>query len=398
MPVRRVLHVIPSVGPVRGGPSAMVRGLARDLSRQGIDTHVATTDDNGPDRLRVPHGVPVRQDGVTYWYFRRHTRFYTFSWTLGMWLAGHIANFDLVHIHGLFSYATLPAAFWADRHRVPYVVRPLGTLSEWSMKSRRPWLKQLSFRFIERQVLKRAAVIHYTSDQERREAEMLDVTTPAVVVPIGLPDSAETDRVTGAFRDRHPELQGRRIVLFLSRLDGKKGLDLLLPAFAKVRATVADVSLVVAGTGETGFVSRLKGQAAALGIAGDVVWPGFLEGDDKQAVFADADFFVLPSYSENFGIAAVEAMAAGLAVIVSDQVAIHREITQARAGVTVGCDVGELTDALTRLLKDSTLCRSMGEDGRALVRRNYASQSVMRKIIGAYNQITTPRVMSLMNE
>src|SRR5438874_336100 len=114
----------------------MVRTLARGLSREGIETHVATTDDNGPGRLNVRCCEPVLQDGVTYWYFPRQTRFYTFSWPLSTWLANHVSEFDVVHIHALFSYATIPAAFWASRQGIPYIVRPLGTLSEWGMKNR----------------------------------------------------------------------------------------------------------------------------------------------------------------------------------------------------------------------------------------------------------------------
>ena len=177
----------------------MVRGLARDLSRAGIDTHVATTDDNGAERLAVPYGVPVVQDGVTYWYFRRQTRFYTFSWPLGRWLADRVADFDLVHIHALFSYATLPAAFWANRHGVPYVVRPLGTLSEWGMKNRRPWLKHWSFRVIESRVLKHAAIVHYTSDQERLEAEKLHVTTQRRSFPSPCPNARPAAPVPAHF-------------------------------------------------------------------------------------------------------------------------------------------------------------------------------------------------------
>jgi len=254
------------------------------------------------------------------------------------------------------------------------------------MKNRRPWLKTLSFRFIDSLVLKHAALVHYTSDQERREAERLHVTTAAAVIPNALPDHSN-DAVAGRFRARYPELKDCQVVLFLSRLDAKKGLDLLLPAFAMVRQQMPNVSLVVAGTGEAGFVSGLKAKAASLGIASDVLWPGFLDGDDKQAAFADAQVFALPSYSENFGIAAAEAMAAGLPVVVSDQVAIHREITQARAGVTVACNVNQLADALARLLKSSVLRRSMGEDGRLLVRQNYSSDAVTRKLIGVYNDI-----------
>src|SRR5437879_700359 len=154
----------------------MVRRLAGSLARAGIETHVATTDDNGPETLQVRCGVPVVQDGATYWYFRRQTRFYTFSWPLGAWLARHVADFDAVHIHALFSFATLPAAYWARRRGVPYIVRPLGTLNEWGMRNRRPWLKRLSFRLIESRILKHAALVHYTSDQERLEAETLHVT------------------------------------------------------------------------------------------------------------------------------------------------------------------------------------------------------------------------------
>jgi glycosyltransferase involved in cell wall biosynthesis len=364
----------------------MVRNLARSLSREGIETHVATTDDNGPETLNVPCGVPVRQDGVIYWFFARQTRFYTVSWPLANWLATRVSEFDVVHIHALFSFSTLPAAFWANRRRVPYIVRPLGTLSDWGMNHRRPWLKYASFHFLERRILKHAALVHYTSDQERLEAETLHITAAAAVIPNALPD-ASYESVAGRFRARHPELHNRRVVLFLSRLDAKKGLDLLLPAFAILRQQMPNVSLVVAGTGDADFVIGLKAKAASFGMASDVSWPGFLDGHDKQAAFADADVFVLPSYSENFGIAAVEAMAAGVPVIVSDQVAIHHEITRARAGVTVACDVGQLTDALARLLSDATLCRSMGEDGRSLVQQKYSSRAVTRQLIGVYNHI-----------
>src|SRR5437867_682944 len=135
----------------------MVCHLAGGLARAGIETHVATTDDNGSETLPARYGVPVVQDGVTYWYFRRQSRLYTFSWPLSVWLARHISEFDVLHIHALFSFPTLPAAYWARRHGVPYIVRPLGTLNEWGMRNRRPWLKKFSFRVLENRVLKHAA-------------------------------------------------------------------------------------------------------------------------------------------------------------------------------------------------------------------------------------------------
>jgi glycosyltransferase involved in cell wall biosynthesis len=377
------------VGPLRGGPSEMVRNLSRSLSRHGIEVHVATTDDNGPDTLDVPRGVPVQQDGGTYWYFPRQSRFYTFSWPLAAWLARHVADYDVVHIHALFSFATLPAAFWARRRRVPYIVRPLGTLSEWGMKNRRPWLKTLSFRFLESRILQNASAVHYTSDQERVEAEKLNVTTTAAIIANGLPD-APASQVAGRFRARFPELEGRRIVLFLSRLDAKKGLDLLFRAWPTVRDKAPQACLVVAGTGPAEFVARLKAEADTLGIGPDVLWAGFLQGEDKQAALADADVFVLPSYSENFGIAAAEAMAAGLPVVVSDQVGIHGDIKRARAGVIVSCDADQLALELVRLVNNSVLRRSMGQDGRSLALQSYSLDAVTRKLIRLYNRIASP--------
>jgi glycosyltransferase involved in cell wall biosynthesis len=364
----------------------MVCHLARSLARAGIDIHVATTDDNGPETLPVRYGVPVVQDGVTYWYFRRQSHVYTFSWPLNVWLARHASEFDVLHIHALFSFPALSAAYWASRRQVPYVVRPLGTLNTWGMRARRPWLKKLSFRVLESRIVRHAARVHYTSHLERVEAERLRVNGLSVVIPNAV---STAPVVAGRFRAQHPELAGRAIVLFLSRLDGKKGLDLLLNAFAGVRRRVPNATLVVAGDGDDALVGRLKLQAQTVGMeAADVLWVGFLAGGEKYAALADADVFVLPSYSENFGIAAAEAMAAGVAVIVSDQVGIHEDIAAAAAGLVVECDAASLTQALIKLLADPRLRRSMGRKGRELVEKRYSPEAVTADVLSLYQGIT----------
>ena len=387
--VRKVLHVIPSVGPLRGGPSEMVRALASRLTRNGVETHVATTNDNGQGTLPATCGVPTVEDnGVTYWYFPRQIRFYTFSWPMSSWLRQRTADFDIIHIHALFSFAALPAAYWAYRRGVPYVVRPLGTLSPWGMRHRRPWLKRLSFRLIESHILRHAALIHYTSEQERQEAEALGVKTPAVVMPNALPGSSP-ERFVGAFRRQHPEVHERPLILYLSRLDPKKGIDLLLRAFATVRKERPDACLVIAGDGEPAFVSALKQEARMLGVEDDVLWAGFLAGDDKDAALADALMFVLPSYSENFGIAVGEAMAAGLPVVVSDQVGIHPDISSSEAGLVVRCDSGELAQAMLRLLHDTRLCALLGLHGRQLAASKYSQDVVTADVLSLYNGIAS---------
>jgi glycosyltransferase involved in cell wall biosynthesis len=360
----------------------MVRTMARALSQAGLEVHVATTDDNGPDRLCVPHGIPQQEDGATFWYFPRQTRFYIFSWPLTRWLAKHVRDYDLVHIHALFSYAALPAALVAHRAGVPYIVRPLGTLNRWGMENRRPWLKKLSFRLIESHIVAGAAGIHYTCEQERVEAGELGVSANPLVIPNAVEVPAREARTPRTLPN------GRRVILFLSRLDRKKGLDLLFEAFARVRSECPSAVLVLAGTGDPDWVACLKEMAERLGIASDVVWAGFLTGEVKWAALSDADVFVLPSYSENFGIALVEALACGCPVVLSDQVGIHREIALAGAGIVTPCRVAELAAALLEVLGDAKLRSRLCENGVRLARQQFSLEAVSRQLAAAYAAVT----------
>jgi glycosyltransferase involved in cell wall biosynthesis len=362
-----------------------MRTIARALAQAGLEVHVATTDDNGVGHLNVPLGQPVRQDGVTIWYFRRQTRFYAVSWPLTRWLARHISNYDLVHIHALFSYASLPAAFFAARHRVPYIVRPLGTLNRWGMQQRRPLLKRLSFRLIESRILSGASIVHYTSEEERLEAEELGVVASSAVIPLGIDLSAfEHLPAPGTFQRCYPQLAGRTLLLFLSRLDPTKGLDLLLPAFAQVRREHSDVALVLAGHGAPDYEAWLQARVRELGLGADVLFTGFLEGEQKLAALGDCDLFVLPSYSENFGVAVVEAMACGRPVVISNQVAIHREIADAEAGLVVPCEVEALAGALVRLAEDAALRHRLGRNGRRLAEERFSMTTMAMALQEAY--------------
>jgi len=382
----RVLHVIPSVGSARGGPSFVIRTMAQFQSAQGLEVHVASTDDNGPEERIVPQSIPYSQDGVTYWLFPRQTRFYQFSWPLTAWLKAHILEFDVVHIHAMFSYSSIAAASCCWRAGVPYIVRPLGTLSKWGMRNRRPWLKQLSFALIEKRILKHAALVHYTSEQEAAEAQFLISGEPSLIVPN--PVDLAPKRSAGGLRAAYPQLAGRTIVLFLSRLDQKKGLDLLLPAFAKARVSNPQAALVIAGDGDPEFVRGLHEQACTLGIEHEVIWAGFLRGDAKSNALADADIFALPSYSENFGVAVVEAMGAGIPVVVTDQVGIHQAVREENAGFVAGCSVSEVESALSRLLNDPQLRSEMGRNG-ALLARRFTPENVTNLVIEAYGTLST---------
>ena len=383
----KILHVIPSIAAVHGGPSVMIEMMAAGLARAGFEVHIATTNDDGAGKLPVPCGEPVLRDGLTYFFFNRQTGFYKFSMPLSQWLSKHVSDYRIIHIHALFSHSSWAAARWAHRRNVPYIVRPLGVLNRWGMENRRPWLKKMSFRLLESRILDHAALVHYTSEQERAEAELLGVKAKSVIIPNPVPATSGTAE-PGAFTSAHPELADRPIILFLSRFDRKKGLELLLPAFARVRRQIPDAALVLAGSGDNELVDALKTQARELGIADEILWTGFLQNEAKLAAFADAAVFVLPSWSENFGVAVIEAMAAGCPVVVTDQVAVHTDIAAAHAGYAVPCEAEALATALCRLLLDDPSSRAiMGSNGKCLTQTHYSPAAVTAKLTAAYRAI-----------
>lgn len=382
---RRILHVIPSVSPSRGGPSFVMRTLARALSREDLEVHVATTDDDGAGRAKVRHAVPCDEEGATFWYFPRQVRTYTVSLPLALWLVRNIHQYDLVHIHALFSFPAIAAAFAARRAGVPYIIRPLGTLNLWGFENRRPWLKRLSFQLIEKRLLAGASGIHYTSQQELEEASRLTVPGQSLGQSLVIPNPVDCPATL--LRNCPPEWKGRQVILFLSRLDRKKGIDLLLPAFAEVHDANADTFLVLAGDGDAEWIEGLRAQAYRLGIAEHVSWTGFLDGEEKARMLASADVFVLPSYSENFGVAAVEALAYGCPVIVSDNVGIHRELERSEAGLVTHCRVADLAAALARLLSDAPLRERLRRNGKRLVERLFSAEAVSGELFRTYEAV-----------
>lgn len=384
----KVLHLIPSVSPLRGGPSVVVHKLAAGLAAQGIEVTVVTTDDDGLGRRRSLSLEPSIRDGVLYRYFPRQLRPYTVSLPLSHWLWKHLPEYDLVHAHAVFSFPSDVGIWLAARRSVPYILRPLGILNRWGMEYRRPLVKRLAYRLFVRQLLEKAAAIHYTSTLERTEAEYLGFQAQSsAVIPNPVETEVDPARCRGLFRSLHPEFTDKALVLFLSRLDEKKGLDLLVPAFAKVVAARPETILVIAGSGTPAFEASIRNLAQAYGIVEHVHWAGFLSNEIKAAAFSDADVYVLPSYSENFGVAPVEAMTFGLPVIVSDRVGICADIEGAGAGDVVRCDPVEIAGAILRLLREPRLRAEMGVRGTNLARERFSKEAVIHQIIRLYDGI-----------
>jgi glycosyltransferase involved in cell wall biosynthesis len=382
----KILQVIPSVGPLRGGPSQVVLDMCRGLAKAGVDVTLATTDDNGPEHLDVPLGQMIDQHGYKVIYFRRTTSEYTFSWSITAWLARHIHDYDFLHTHAAFSYTPAVSAFWAAVRGVPYAITPHGILGQWGFQSRRSWAKRVSFALVEKQILNRARFVHATSPHEARELEQLGICAPIEMIYLGI-DMPTIEQDTAADRERiFPGRQNQTIVLFLGRFHPIKGLDLLLPAFAQALRQQPNLLLALAGDGDEAYVAWLKAEVQRLEIENHVLWMGFLSGGDKRRALAGCDIFVLPSYSESFGVAVLEAASVGAPVIVSDQVAIHSEVAQSGAGIVVPCEVDALTHSMLKLAQDSSLRESMSANARALAFKKFSLDQVTSFLIRSYEQ------------
>jgi len=297
-----------------------------------------------------------------------------------------IPRADVVHLHSLYLFHTWAAARLCRRFGVPYLLRPHGTLDPflWQRHRRRKAVMEALF---QNRVLRQASAIHYTAAEEATLAAPYAQGAPAVVVPNGLDlEQYASLPAAGTFRARHPEIGDRRLVLYLSRLNFKKGLDVLIPAFARAARRYGDLHLVLAGP-DDGMKTAAEAWVAAEGIAGRTTFAGMLDHPTKLAAFRDATMFALPSYSENFGIAIVEAMACGLPVAISDRVNIWREIEEAGAGLVAPPEVDAVVRQIEAMVGDATGAAAMGQKGRALVAERFSWARIASELETVYRSL-----------
>ncbi|HEY9749715.1 MAG TPA: hormogonium polysaccharide biosynthesis glycosyltransferase HpsP [Allocoleopsis sp.] len=387
----RVLQIVPSISLVYGGPSQMVLGLSKALGAEGVEVTILTTDSNGDTGqapLDVPLDRPVEQDGYQIRYFRCSPfRRYKFSLGLLQWLAQQAHGFDVAHIHALFSPVSTAAAMIARSQKLPYILRPLGTLDPADLRKKKQ-LKQIYAALLERPNLAGAAAIHFTSDQEAKISERFGLTTKDLVMPLGVSLPNLPADLT-MIRSEMGIPSDRPVILFMSRIDPKKGLDLLLPALENLLAADLKFHFVLAGGNpqDPAYEKAIAQQIQASPLAAHTTITGFVSGTRKVALLKSADLFVLPSYYENFGIAVAEAMAMGTPVVISDQVHICEEVRQVEAGWVGSCDVSAFTNLLKAALQDATERQRRGQQAEAYAKQHYSWSAIAQHMIGAYQQI-----------
>ena len=383
----RLLHVTPTYLPALryGGPIRTVHALCRALAALGHDVHVFTTNVDGAEDSAVPLARPVDLEGVKVTYFpSRLLRRLYWSPPMGRALSQAVQGFDAVHLHAVYLWPIWAGARAARAQGVPYVLSPRGMLVPELMRRKSRWVKAAWIAMIERGNLEGAAAILATSAVEAQHIAGFGWRLPPIVtIPHGV-DDPPAPSGEPLSPDVAAAIAGSAPVLALGRISWEKGLDRLIAALP----LAPEARVVIAGDDADGHATFLAAEARRFGVTGRVtILARHVAGADKEALFAAARTFAMTSLSENFGLAAFEAMRRGVPVLTTADVGIAEIVREAGAGLVVDPTPAAIGQGLGTLLADAARSRAMGETGRTLVIEQYGWPAIAGRMEVLYRSL-----------
>ena len=371
----RILHVTPTLARRTGGPAVLIVELAKALEREGVQSTVFTTDmaraPAAGSGQRIADGdLPDGAEDLDVRVFELQRPYrIAYSRPLARAVRAEVDDFDVVHVHSLFLHPQLASFRAARRAGVPHVVSPHGALDPFLRKRGRA-RKAVTDLLWQRRMLETAALLHVTSEDEAALIADVAPEVPRSVAPLGI-DWARFQQPGDAarFRERHLGGDAGPVVLFLGRLTFKKGIDILIEAMADVVRELPDARLAIVGPDDENLRPELEALAERLGIGHAVAFTGMLSGTDRADALATARLWALSSHTENFGVAVVEAIAAGLPVVISRAVNIAPDLEAGGVAVVPELEAGAFAREIARLLADESAAAEMGARAREFARR-----------------------------
>jgi glycosyltransferase involved in cell wall biosynthesis len=386
----KILHVIPSLAQIRGGTSRAILEMVKALQDCGVDAEIVCTNDNGSKILEVPLCERIIYEQVPVYFFPRYSpvhvslREFAFSSQLTTWLWQNIPKYDLLHVHAIFSYPSTVAMTIARLRGIPYLVIPHGLLCQWALQqSRRK--KQIYLNLIERANLNNSQVLHFNSEKEQQEVCSLGLDVPSFVLPHGLYVSSPILNARHRLRQCFNLPVDEPVILFLSRLHPVKGLDYLIAALSKL--TNHRFSFILAGNGTSEYEAEIKSLLVSTGMHKRTYLAGFVEGEMKNLLLQGSDIFVQTSYLESFGMAVMEALAAGLPVLVTPGVALASFIEQHQIGYIAELNIAAIAKALEHCLRHPQEAKDTGDRARQFILEKYTWEKIAPQIQQIYTNI-----------
>lgn len=376
----KILQLVHTLDPSVGGVATSVLALSRGMAQRGHKIDIVVLDDTSSTSHASNLSVHALGHGEGS---------YRYSRELLPWLQKNGGDYDRVIVNGLWQYLSFAARKRYAGSDIPYYVFPHGMLDPWFKKTfpLKHLKKWFYWPWAEYRVLRDAAAVIFTAEEERLLARKSFWLYRAreKVSPLGIETPSVSSNAKSDFLARYPQLQNTRNFLFLGRLHPKKGCDILLEAFARIRDRAT--SLILAGPDQIGWEAELRRQVARLNIGDRVVFTGMLQGAMKQGAFASADAFVLPSHQENFGISVVEALAANVPVLISNRVNIWREVEADRAGYVDSDDVEGTTRLLQRWIDTpATEREAMRQNARRCFERRFEINRAVDSLLQILNE------------
>ena len=393
----KIIQINASYKPdyVYGGPALSVSRLCEGLVRHGAHLEVLTTTANGNQELPVKANRRVVVDNVPVTYFKRLTKDHThFSPDLFNNLRQRIKDLKqqprkdvtedqnstslIIHIHAWWNLVSIFSCLIAKLYKVPVILTPRGTLSNYSFGNRNAGIKNYIHRFLGKRLLEYCH-IHVTSEKERNDILKLVKPRSITVIPnfVYLPD-------INTFKSITPTDKKQVKLLFLSRIEQKKGLEMLFKALAQINLPF---ELNIAGTGETSYIDSLKSLASELKIADNLNWLGQKDQEEKWLVMQNHDMLILPSYDENFANVVIECLATGTPVVVTDKVGLADYVQKKGFGWICTPNVDSIKKTLIRAFEDKSLMNFTRENAPLQIRNDFDEDTLIKDFLNMYSNI-----------
>lgn len=374
----KILFITPYYKPayIYGGPIVVIAMLAERLVLMGHDVTIYTTNTNGVDLLDVVPNQEILVGGVKVTYFERTTGDNTYA-SVSLWkhLSKIVKTFDVVHIHTWWNFLVLGSALICMRNGIKPVVSPHGMLSTYILTKRNAFFKK-GLHLLVGKKLMRNSFLHVSTEMELGESRAIIPDWQGEVIPnlVKLSDKQYLRPTNAVFT-----------IGFLSRVDPKKGLDVLIKALSKVNF---EYRLQIAGSGDAAYIDELKNLAVECNNSNKLDWVGWKSGEDKFAYLAKLDLFALTSHSENFAIVVIESLSVGTPVLVSDQVGLFSFVKKTDFGWVTDMNIANITQKINELYADQAKLNKISSKAPVSIKVEYEETNLANQYLNFYKSMS----------